>query len=269
MTWERKRVFIVVRTYPVPATRGIEVSCTAAITPEGKWVRLFPVPYRFLDHDKRFTKYQWIDVDVQRATKDARPESYRINPDSIEIAETVGTDKGSWSRRASILGHVVACCLCCLQKEQRANGSPTLGLFKPSEIKGLIIEPEPNPKWTADELGKLSQQPLWGNVPANTLEKLAHRFSYRFTCPHGTCPDGGHKLTCTDWEFGALYRRCRTDYDGEWEAKFRKRVEEEFLHKRDTHFYVGTVHRYPDNWIIVGVYYPPLPSSSAQAGLPL
>ena len=82
-----KRVLITVRTYPVPALSGIEVSCTAGITSEGEWIRLFPIPYRFLGDDQRFTKYQWIDVDVTKATSDTRPESYHVNPDSIRIVD--------------------------------------------------------------------------------------------------------------------------------------------------------------------------------------
>jgi len=49
-----KKVLITVRTYPTPARKGVEVSCTAGITDDGKWIRLFPIPYRFLDWDKRF-----------------------------------------------------------------------------------------------------------------------------------------------------------------------------------------------------------------------
>jgi hypothetical protein len=41
-----KKALIVVRTYPVPAKKGVEVSCTAAVTEQGEWLRLFPVPYR-------------------------------------------------------------------------------------------------------------------------------------------------------------------------------------------------------------------------------
>jgi hypothetical protein len=48
----------------------------------GKY-RLFPVPYRFLDADKRFAKYQRIEVDVIRASQDPRPESYNLNVDTI------------------------------------------------------------------------------------------------------------------------------------------------------------------------------------------
>ena len=58
--WVSKQVLIVVRTYPTPARKGIEVSCTAGITDDGQWIRLFPVPYRFLEADQRFRKYQTI-----------------------------------------------------------------------------------------------------------------------------------------------------------------------------------------------------------------
>ena len=27
--------------------------------------------------------------------------------------------------------------------------------------------------------------------------------------------------------------------------------------KYDTHFFVGTLHQHPNNWIIVGLYHPP------------
>jgi hypothetical protein len=50
---ERKRILITVRTYPVPATKGVEVSCTAGITEGQQWIRIFPIPYRFLQPDRR------------------------------------------------------------------------------------------------------------------------------------------------------------------------------------------------------------------------
>ena len=80
--WSNKRVLITVRTYPVPALKNIEVSCTAGVTAEGEWIRLFPVPYRWMDDDKRFVKYQWIDVSVTKATGDPRPESHKLNVDT-------------------------------------------------------------------------------------------------------------------------------------------------------------------------------------------
>ena len=63
---------------------------------------------------------------------------------------------------------------------------------------------------------------------------------------------------CTDWEMGQAYRSWRRQYGDNWEQKFRQKFETDMMSRYDTHFYVGTVHRYPRNWIIVGLFYPPL-----------
>src|SRR6266852_1894792 len=41
------------------------------------------------------------------------------------------------------------------------------------------------------------------------------------------------------------------------ESKFRQKYEDEMIDKFDIHFFVGTVHKHPDAWIIVGRFYPP------------
>ncbi len=64
--WTPAKVLVTARTYPAPAKQGVEVSCTGGITEDGRWIRLFPVPYRFLDQDRRFRKYQWIDARIAR-----------------------------------------------------------------------------------------------------------------------------------------------------------------------------------------------------------
>lgn len=256
--WERKRILIVVRTYPAPAAKGIEVSCTAGVTDAGHWIRLFPVPYRFLDEDKRFSKYQWVDVDVQRATSDARPESHRINPDSIKIIRSVGTEN-AWAARKAILTPLTSHCLCCVKKAQQEHGAPTLGLFRAPTDLQFRIRREATEQWTPDELAKLAQMPLFGNAPAQMLEKVPFKFVFSFRCDDEDCT--GHEVTCTDWELGQLYRRCR-DSGNDWETAFRALIDS--VLRTDLHFYVGTVHRYPDTWIIVGLFYPP---KSQQAQL--
>lgn len=63
-----------------------------------------------------------------------------------------------------------------------------------------------------------------------------------------------------DWEVGELYlkelKRC-----GNPKAAAES-VREKFLGElcgpgKDTHFYVGTVLRYPKSWIVLGVFWPP------------
>jgi|SRR5579862_2250262 len=253
---ETKRALIVVRTYPTPAKQGIEVSCTAAITDKGEWLRLFPIPYRFLDSDKQFRKYQWIDVQVTRATKDHRVESYKIENNAITIiSEPLSTDH-SWAERKRIVSPMIKPSLCWLQSERDKHQTPTLGIFKPKRIKRLIIAKEKNSDWSEGELQILRQRLLYAdNAPKKDLEKLPYKFSYEFECDDPGCK--GHTLMCSDWEIGESFRKWRTDYGDDWESKLREKYEAHMIANCDTHFYVGTVHQNPKSWIIVGLFYPP------------
>jgi hypothetical protein len=260
---EKKKALVVVRTYPIPAMTGVEVSCTAAISDKGDWLRLFPVPYRFLDDDKRFRKYQWIQVEVTKAS-DARPESFHLqNAASIQILTEPLPTEQNWQLRKDIVVPLRSPSLCHLQREQQRNGFPTLGIFKPKAIRRLKIESE-DPHWSDAQLVALRQGQMFeANARKEELEKIPWNFIYEFTC--NDCQCKGHKLSCTDWELGQSYRSWRDRYgeDG-WESKLRQRYEQEMIEKYETHFFVGTVHKHPNSWIIVGLFYPPL---TPQVGL--
>jgi hypothetical protein len=249
--YERTRGLIVVRTYPTPARKGVEVSCTAAISADGKrFLRLFPVPYRFLEPDKRFRKYQWIEVDAARAS-DARPESLKIRGDSIQIISSVE----GWAARKDYVLPLRSPSLCDLKRRRDLNGYPTLGVFKPRTVTRLLIEPA-EPRWTEAQLSILRQQDLFVAAPVQELEKVPFKFKYEFRCDDPECTT--HVLSCTDWEMGESWRSWRDKYGDGWQAKFRQRYEAEMIGARDLHFFVGTVHQHPKEWIIVGLFYPPL-----------
>lgn len=112
-----------------------------------------------------------------------------------------------------------------------------------------------SPDWSDAQLVALRQEQLFQKAPAHELEKVPYSFRYEFLCDDDLCP--GHKLSCTDWEMGEAYRKWRHSYKAAWEGKFRQRFEEDMITRFDTHFYVGTVHRYPQTWIICGLFYPP------------
>lgn len=254
---ETKKGLIVVRTYPVPAQRGIEVSCTAAITEQKEWLRLFPIPYRFLSDDQKFEKYQWIKCLVTTPRDDKRPESFRLQENSIEVLSNTLSTANFWQARKEYIFPMMNHCLCCLKRERDRKGYPTLGIFRPKTIKRLIIEPD-SPTWTEDQLQKLQQagqSDFFRVSPKKQLEKVPFKFFYEFTCDDGACI--GHTLSCTDWEMGQSWRKWTAEYGSEWKEKFRQTFETAMIEKNDTHFYVGTVHRYPENWIIVGLFYPP------------
>jgi len=252
--WFYKKVCIVVKTYPVPAWNGIEVSCTAAVTSDRQWIRLFPIPFRFLEEEKRFKKYQWIEVRVRRS-RDSRPESYVIDKDSIKILGDPLSTKKNWAARKELIAPLLTTSYCAAKVKRDADGYPTLAAFKPKEIERLIVERDSD-KWGDAELAKLRQGDMFDEGPATELERIPFKFSYQFKCIDETCP--GHTVMCSDWEMGQAYREWRRKYGANaWERQFRNRFELEMIEKKDTHFYIGTVAQHPANWIIVGLFYPP------------
>ncbi len=254
LQWQKTKALIVVKTYPTPANQGTEVSCTAAITESGEWFRLFPIPYRFLDGDKRFRKYQWIEALV-RPSSDHRRESYRIDVDSINILSEPLSTKNAWRARKEILDPMKSDCLCCLMEHQKANKYPTLGLFRPSEVTGFSLEPAES-RWTEADLAKLNQLGFFEGSSHKTLEKIPYKFYYHFRCQHDHCK--GHRMSCTDWEMAQAYRNFRVNYGSQWRSKFEEKFDHYVTQECDVHFFVGTVSNHPNSWMIVGLFYPPI-----------
>lgn len=267
--WTKKKALVVVRTYPSPATKGVEASCTAAVS-DGAWLRLFPVPWRLLPKQKQFRKYQWIDAELKKATSDPRPESHNVNLDSLVLGDFLRPDN-HWKARRALLEPLRRASLEEIDRTREKNGAPTLGFFKPKVIKRLIVKADDEgPDWTPDQKAKLRQEmgqgKLWNDdadarAPKEELEKIPLVFLYEFECEDADCH--GHTISCTDWEMAQSYRDWRNKYGDNWVEKFRQRYEAEMIRRFETHFFVGTLHARPWQWIIVGLFYP-LPASASE-----
>jgi hypothetical protein len=251
---EKKTALIVVRTYPAPTEKGVESSCTAAITDTGEWLRLFPVRYRYLPHDQQFAKYQWVEFAATKAS-DPRPESYTPKHKSFNILTTPLSTANAWRARKEVISPLAAHSLCSLQEACDRDGHPTLGFFRPRVIDEFRIIESPEPNWTPKQLDLLRQQHLFEESPKQELEKIPFHFYYYFKCDDAACK--GHHLSCTDWEMGESYRKWKREYGAQWKQKFRQTYETDMITKYDTHFFVGTLHHYPGTWIIIGLFYPP------------
>jgi len=59
MTPEKKRIYIVVKTYPTISKEYAELVCTAGILEDGSWIRLYPMPFRKLEEYQKYPKYSW------------------------------------------------------------------------------------------------------------------------------------------------------------------------------------------------------------------
>ena len=254
MSRQVEELLILTKTYPSPSSRYRETTCVAAITRAGELRRLFPVPYRFLADETRFKKWEWIRASVATTTADHRPESRRIDVDSIELLdERVGTDDSWFERRQIIEAHVVEDFY--TLEERRKKSGETLGFIRPKAISSFEITPAKEPNWSDEDYEKLAQDGLFDTAEMRdriVLRKIPFDYYYKYISGEDV-----HRHKIVDWEAGALYWKCLRRYgEGGWLEKFRYKFETEFQ-KKDLLFLMGTIHRFPDRWLIVGLIYPP------------
>ncbi|MBI5251995.1 MAG: hypothetical protein HY912_21080 [Desulfomonile tiedjei] len=252
---EECHVFITVMTYPRPSQKYVEVICTAGITEEGHWVRLYPIDYRYLPPDQQFGKYQWIKIALypQGASNDMRKESRKPNLKSIRIAgPRVGTEHG-WRARKAILEKVQVHSLTELRHLYDTERT-SLGFVRPSRVLDLKIQPE-DEEWDTKWLEIFKQLPLFGEPP-KTLRKIPFKFVYVFECEDSAAP---HTASLIDWEMGVLWlkeaERLGDDEAAALSVK-RKFFDEICGSDKDTHFFMGTRHPY-NTWMVLGVFWPP------------
>lgn len=266
MAYRKARILILCKTYPTPSARYSETSCVAGMEENGELVRLYPVPFRLIADTAKFRKWQWITAQIEKAKKDHRRESHRIGVDTIVLdQEAPGTDDG-WAERRKWLGKMPMFETFADLDRSRTEEGATLGLLRPARILGLDIT-ETAPDWTEEEKGKLLQLQQQGNLFDNTdvasiatLRKLPFDFHFRYVCVdrNGAETEIRHKLV--DWEVGALYWNVKRLHGKNWEAPFRDKLERD-LPSRDLMFLMGTIHRFPDHWLIVSLIYPPKPQT--------
>lgn len=255
-----ERIFILTKTYPSPSSKYIETSCVAGINELGRYRRLFPVPFRLISGEKQFHKWQWITVQLSKASNDNRPESFHIYTDSISRDPKPLSTSRKWQERWRWLDLLHIASEFNELEQARQTLGYSLALLRPKSVLSLDIKKAKLPDWTDEELNKLlkdqRQMGLFNEGEARKqLRKLPHDFYYNYVCesPSGKL-EYTHKIV--DWEVGALYWNCKHNYGESWEKPFRTKMEQDLLNK-DLIFLMGTIHRFPSQWLIVGLIYPP------------
>lgn len=250
----KENLLILTKTYPLPSKSYREHTCVAAINENGELRRLYPIPFRLLKEDKQFKKWQWIEARILKAPSDKRPESYRIDVDSISIKTT---SRISWEERMHWIRKHIFNNLGELE-EKRINENRSFGFIKPIDYT-LEIEEFKEKEWTKQEIENLNKNSLFDtdfikNRP--TLKKLPYKFYYSYVCIEKN-KEVNYRHRITDWEVGMLYLNCFQRYKEKWEIKMRGKIENEFKRKKDLYLLMGNMHRFQHQWLIVGLVYPP------------
>ncbi len=256
------RILVLCKTYPSPSARHVETSCIAGMEQDGTLVRLYPVPFRLIGDHKRFKKWQWISARIEKARTDRRKESHKIFIDTINCNSQPLATKDHWKARRKLIGKLrIFHDFAELETARLAEGI-TLGLLRPSALLGLDLTPVDSPEWTEaekarllrlQEQGSLFDETDAGSIPM--LRKLPFDFHYRYFCDvGGRRAVYRHKIV--DWEVGALYWNVRKRNGANWQVPFLAKLERE-LPACDLMFLMGTIHRFPDQWLIISLIYPP------------
>lgn len=266
MLSERARVLITVKASPEPSKTYGDTVCVAGVRlnedGSGSWVRIYPVAFRHLDSELQFKKFEVIEVDLTRSTKDARFESYRPNWETLSRQKQGDKFKTySVEARGRILKKLAGPTMCELRAGVEVDlNAQSLGLVEVRELRPLKFED--HGPWTDEQIASmtavLTQPDLFGEVDT-TPALIAPRYKvhYDYLCMSPACK--GHNPRILDMELSALQHRYRFKSDEELKAIIRQKFHTEMWNDKVwTYFFVGNfgdiVKR--KNFSVLGVYRP-------------
>lgn len=267
----RTKVLITVKTYPNISSKYDELVCTAGFLEDGSMIRIFPIPFRKLDYESQYAKYQWVEMDLIKNTSDFRPESYTFTDrlfQNITPLNKLGTDNNWQERKEIVFKNGYYTNLTQLINEAKApNNGKSLAVFKPTKILDFVIEStssEYDEKKIEKILNQRAQLSLFETYKDNcedlfeVVKKLPYKFSYKFEDSEGR----EATLMIEDWEIGQLYWNCLRNYGSEEIAiqKVEEKYKNDFINNKDLYFFLGTTQRWhnvaPNPFLIIGVFYP-------------
>lgn len=253
------KVLITVKTYPTISGKYDELVCTAGFLEDGTWIRIYPIPFRKRAYKEQYKKYDWIELDLVKNTKDFRPESYRPVSFDTEINVVGHIDTaGNWEERKKYCLKKVYKNLSELIAEAKDKKIGTsLAVFKPTEILDFYAEPVDR-EWSAKQKATLAQQNLFETSTFEVVKKLPYKFKFRYKDNEGK----ESNMMIEDWETGQLFWKQLKKYGDEERAieDVRKKYFDDFAMTKDLYFYLGTTQRnhYVSHnpFMIIGTFHP-------------
>jgi hypothetical protein len=243
---------ILVKALPQVGEKHGETVCVAAIDAYRNWLRLYPIAFRHLEDEQKFTRWDRIRFKwrLPEVNRDNRIESRNVDQQSIEVIGSLRK-----ASRASFLEPMIARST----KKERAEGR-SLALIQPDDPQFFARRRSPDAmQKRQDEYAKLLKSPdLFAAKELIPLRPAPYEFGYTYRDD-----DGSHVCLCHDWEIEQTYLNWSRKY-GEQDAlqKLYAQFGERFP-SEGMMFALGTHSRYPDVWMIIGV----IKSASAEQGI--
>ena len=238
----RTRVHILVKAFPQHSEKYEETVCCAGVTDDHRLIRLYPITYRRLAREHQFNRYDRIQALATKASNDTRPESYRVDHDSIQVIER---DKLTDEARVRLWQPHITSSLTALQEEHRTAGR-SLGIIRPDpgSLRFLWKDAEQE-----DQEDTRSVQASLFEAPLRPLKPPELTFFYRYT-------SGGaeHTQSIQDWEVQATFLSYQREYGSRDKALGMMAQEYgQNIPARNLHFIMGNMAKRPWQFIIIGL----------------
>ncbi len=257
--WREERILIWGKTYPELSSKYNETVCTGGTLENGNFIRLYPIPFRYLSDDMSFAKYQWIRARIKKSEDDPRPESYKVDPQSIILEEKISPDKYEWFERKTHIFHNETNTFNSAESlyAENRNSKKSIGFVKPFKIDKIFIEKRPQADYETfyrkfkQNKEKNKQVELFGELTMQEIKELqfiSNRFKVQWSCDRPDCT--GHDMCILDWEVYELQRKI-----GEIETL--ERLKSILLsNEYNIGFFLGNFRLHPTAFTIGGLWYP-------------
>lgn len=253
---KKEHVLMVVKTYPTPSGKYGELVCTAGIRlRDNAWVRIYPFPFRLVNLDYQFKKYDVLEIPLYKARDDKRPESYKPHDmglirhvDHLEVADDY------WSKRMSYVRATAFPSVKALQDAMITDNKTWGPTIRPIPVQSGNVKvsfEKQDPEWPEEDMKKLesARQSLSMNLftDKNLLDffKTLRRLPYKIRLTFADLTGEQYTLRILDWEIAQLFFNARkgTSNDDEALEKVRYKIEKQiFSTNREVFLIIGNYH---------------------------
>lgn len=242
------------KTYPAVSKKYIETVCTGGVQANGDFVRLYPIPFRFLEDDEQYGRWDVIRVKVYRDTKDKRPESWHLQPGTkIEVVKTVSTDKQRWEWMQPTVHD---------STEAMTEAGLTNGCV---EIEPIEFYWKPDEKeWSSSQLQTMNQGQLF--ISEDDLKSLADRVPWQYRLKYrekNSGREGDAKILA--WSlYQGFRRRLRTMDEAAALEVTATKVKSSIFNPEKKVFAIFGTHSRSGHWMISALYHVPMTTIRKQ-----
>lgn len=266
----KTKVLIAVKTYPSLSAKYDELVCTAGFREDGSWIRIYPVPFRKMAYNEQYKKYDWVEIDLVKNTKDFRPESYRpkLHDSEVKIVGHLDTARNWAERKKFVLGKIYYNLAELIAEAKNKSVVTSLAVFKPAKIVDFKAELVSR-QWSNDKLESLKQFNLFDSTKGGEFE-VVRKLPYKFT--FGLEDNQGKKsrMMIEDWEIGQLFWNCLARHEGNESkavADVKTKYFDDFAKTKDLHLFLGTTkqhhHKSKNPFMIIGTFHPKIETQTS------